>query len=126
VVVVAAIIARYGIDGLFMSTMMAGIILLVLGATGLGAAVKYIPQPVVVGFTNGIAIVIASTQIRDLFGLQMTNVPGDFLPKMHALIAAHTHGRRRPRHSVREHSRSSSSGGSSVSGCPGTSWCSSG
>jgi SulP family sulfate permease len=91
VVVVAAIIARYGIDGLFMSTMMAGVILVVLGATGLGAAVKFIPQPVVVGFTNGIAIVIASTQIRDFFGLQMTSVPGDFLPKVKALAtAAHT------------------------------------
>ena len=88
VVVVAGIIAKYGIDGLFMSTMMAGAILVVLGATGLGTAVKFIPQPVVVGFTNGIAVVIASTQLRDLFGLQMTAVPSDFLPKMRALIAA--------------------------------------
>jgi SulP family sulfate permease len=88
VVVVAGIIAKYGIDGLFMSTMMAGAILVVLGATGLGTAVKYIPQPVVVGFTNGIAVVIASTQIRDLFGLQMAGVPSEFIPKMQALVAA--------------------------------------
>jgi SulP family sulfate permease len=88
VVVVAGIIAKYGIDGLFMSTMMAGVILVVLGATGLGTAVKFIPQPVVVGFTNGIAVVIASTQLRDLFGLQMGGVPSDFLPKMRALLAA--------------------------------------
>jgi SulP family sulfate permease len=88
VVVVAGIIARYGIDGLFMSTMMAGVILIVLGATGLGTAVKFIPQPVVVGFTNGIAVVIASTQIRDLFGLRMASVPSEFLPKMKALALA--------------------------------------
>ncbi len=88
VVVVSGIIAKYGIDGLFMATMMAGVILVVLGATGLGTAVKFIPQPVVVGFTNGIAVVIASTQLRDLFGLQMESVPADFLPKMNALVAA--------------------------------------
>src|SRR6478736_1799864 len=78
VVVIAGIIARYGIDGLFMSTMMAGVILVVLGATGLGSAVKFIPQPVVLGFTNGIAVTIASTQLRDLFGLGVDSVPGDF------------------------------------------------
>jgi SulP family sulfate permease len=88
VVVVAAIIAKYGIDGLFMSTMMAGVILVILGATGLGSTVKFIPQPVVVGFTNGIAVVIASTQIRDLFGLQMASVPSEFVPKIKALVAA--------------------------------------
>src|SRR3954469_5253309 len=88
VVVVAGIIARYGVDGLFMSTMMAGVILVVLGATGLGSAVKFIPQPVVLGFTNGIAVVIASTQIRDLFGLRMASVPSEFLPKANALAAA--------------------------------------
>jgi SulP family sulfate permease len=88
VVVVAGIIAKYGIDGLFMATMMAGAILLILGATGLGTAVRFIPQPVVVGFTNGIAIVIASTQLRDLFGLQMASVPSDFIAKMKALAAA--------------------------------------
>ncbi|MFN7981464.1 MAG: SulP family inorganic anion transporter [Vicinamibacterales bacterium] len=88
VVVVSGIIAKYGIDGLFMSTMMAGVLLVVLGATGLGSAVKFIPQPVVIGFTNGIAVTIASTQLRDMFGLQMTSVPADFLPKMQALLAA--------------------------------------
>src|SRR5438105_3808921 len=54
VVVIAGIVAQYGLTGLFMATMMAGVILLVMGLTGLGSAVKYIPQPVVVGFTNGI------------------------------------------------------------------------
>src|SRR5687767_11058490 len=71
VVVVAGIIAQYGINGLFLCTMMAGIILIALGASGVGSAVKYIPRPVVVGFTNGIAVLIASTQLRDFFGLQI-------------------------------------------------------
>ena len=71
VVVVAGIVATYGLDGLFMCTMMAGVMLVVLGATGLGTAVKFIPRPVVVGFTNGIAVLIASTQIKDFFGLRV-------------------------------------------------------
>src|SRR5438445_5763736 len=66
VVVVASIVATYGIDGLFMCTMMAGVLLVVLGATGMGTAVKFIPRPVVVGFTNGIGVLIASTQIKDV------------------------------------------------------------
>ncbi len=85
VVVVAGIIAKHGIDGLFVCTMMAGVLLLLLGATGMGTAVKYFPRPVVVGFTNGIAILIASTQIRDLFGLRMDTLPGDFFHRMAAL-----------------------------------------
>src|SRR4051812_14281026 len=60
VVVIAGIIAKHGVDGLFMCTMMAGVLLFLMGATGLGAAVKYIPRPVVLGFTNGIAVLIAS------------------------------------------------------------------
>src|SRR5579859_2745321 len=78
VVVVAGIIAKNGLDGLFICTMMAGVLLVLLGVTGMGTAVKYFPRPVIVGFTNGIAILIASTQIRDLFGLRMDHVPGDF------------------------------------------------
>jgi len=85
VVVVAGIIAKHGIDGLFACTMMAGVL---LGITGMGSAVKYFPRPVIVGFTNGIAILIASTQIRDFFGLQMDHVPGDFFHRM-AAIGAH-------------------------------------
>jgi SulP family sulfate permease len=85
VVVVMGIIARYGLDGLFTCTMMAGVLLVVMGATGLGGMVKYFPRPVVVGFTNGIAILIASTQIRDLFGLRMEHVPGDFFHRMGAI-----------------------------------------
>ncbi len=82
VVVVFGIVAKYGLDGLFMCTLMAGILLVVLGATGLGTAVKFIPRPVVVGFTNGIAVIIASTQIKDFFGIKLDKVPGDFLPRM--------------------------------------------
>src|SRR5918993_1164489 len=77
VVVVSGIVASYGIDGLFMCTLMAGVMLILLGVTGLGTAVKFIPRPVVIGFTNGIAVVIASTQIRDFFGLQIAQVPGE-------------------------------------------------
>ncbi len=69
VVVIAGIVAKHGVDGLFMCTLMAGAILLLLGLTGLGTAVKFIPRPVIVGFTNGIALLIASTQIKDFFGI---------------------------------------------------------
>jgi sulfate permease, SulP family len=86
VVVVLGIIARYGIDGLFTCTMLAGVLLVIMGVTGLGALVKYFPRPVVVGFTNGIAILIASTQIRDFFGLRMEHVPGDFFHRMGAIV----------------------------------------
>lgn len=85
VVVVAGIVATYGIDGLFMCTLMAGVILILLGVTGLGTTVKYIPRPVVIGFTNGIGILIASTQIRDFFGLETPAIPGDFLGRAHVL-----------------------------------------
>jgi SulP family sulfate permease len=85
VVVVLGIISRYGIAGLFTCTMLAGVILVIMGITGLGAFVKYFPRPVVVGFTNGIAILIASTQLRDFFGLRMEHVPGDFFHRMGAI-----------------------------------------
>src|SRR5438477_2227271 len=88
VVVVSGIVAVHGIDGLFMCTMMAGVLLVVLGATGMGTAVKFIPRPVVIGFTNGIAILIASTQIKDFFGLQLAKVPGEFWLRMKALAAS--------------------------------------
>jgi SulP family sulfate permease len=88
VVVVAGIIAEYGVDGLFMCTMMAGVVLVVLALTGMGTAVRFIPRPVVVGFTNGIAVLIASTQIRDFFGLPVAEVPGEFLDRMRVLIDA--------------------------------------
>jgi len=88
VVVVAGIIAKHGVDGLFVCTMMAGMLLVLLGVTGMGTAVKYFPRPVIVGFTNGIAILIASTQIKDFFGLRLDQVPGDFFHRMKALAAS--------------------------------------
>ena len=85
VVIVAGIVAKYGVDGLFICTMMAGGMLVALGVTGMGSTVRFIPRPVVVGFTNGIAVLIASTQIRDFFGLRMAAVPSEFLPRLRAL-----------------------------------------
>src|SRR6266436_4495007 len=88
VVVVAGIVAVHGIDGLYMCTVMAGAILVVLGATGMGSAVKFIPRPVVIGFTNGIAVLIASTQVKDFFGLHLAKVPSEFWLRLKALLAA--------------------------------------
>ena len=88
VVVVAGIVAAHGIDGLFMCTVMAGILLVVMGATGMGTGVKFIPRPVVIGFTNGIAVLIASTQVKDFFGLHLEKVPGVFWLRMKALAAS--------------------------------------
>src|ERR1700722_6674887 len=85
VVVVFGIVPRYGIEGLFLCTLMAGVFLVILGATGLGTAVRFIPRPVVVGFTNGIAVIIASTQIKDFFGLQIDHVPGEFWARLETL-----------------------------------------
>ena len=65
---VSGIIAEYGLDGLFMCTMMAGVVLVIMGLTGTGTAVRFIPRPVVIGFTNGIAVLIASTQINPTIG----------------------------------------------------------
>ena len=85
VVVIAGIVAVHGVDGLFMCTVMAGMILVIMGLTGLGTAVKFIPRPIVIGFTNGIAILIASTQIKDFFGLNLEKVPGEFWLRMEAI-----------------------------------------
>ena len=86
VVIVAGIIAKFGLSGLLVVTLMAGAILIVMGATGLGTAVKFIPRPVTIGFTNGIAVLIASTQIKDFFGLKTGNVPSEFIGRMRVLI----------------------------------------
>jgi SulP family sulfate permease len=87
VVIVAGILARFGMSGLAMVTLMAGVFLVLMGLTGLGAAVKFIPRMVVMGFTNGIAILIASTQIKDFFGLRTSAVPSEFLGRMQVLLA---------------------------------------
>jgi SulP family sulfate permease len=87
VVVVSGIVAEHGVDGLFMCTLMAGVILVVMGLTGTGTAVKYIPKPVIVGFTNGIALVIASTQLKDFLGL-VVEVPGEFIGRIEVIGAS--------------------------------------
>src|ERR1700735_1076357 len=86
VVIVAGIIAKFGVSGLAIVTLMAGVILILMGATGLGIAVKFIPRPVTIGFTNGIAILIASTQIKDFFGLKTGPVPSEFIGRMRVLL----------------------------------------
>jgi len=88
VVIVAGIIAKQGLSGLLMVTMMAGVILLFLALTGLGQAVKFIPRPVVLGFTNGIALLIASTQIKDFLGLTLAGNPSEFFARMGAIGGA--------------------------------------
>jgi SulP family sulfate permease len=87
VVIVAGIIGKHGLSGLLMVTMMSGVILLVLGLTGLGNAVKFIPRPIIIGFTNGIALLIAATQIKDFFGLKVGHVPSEFFARMKTLGA---------------------------------------
>jgi len=87
VVIVAGIIAKFGVSGLLIVTVMAGAILVVMGLTGLGTAVKFIPRPVTIGFTNGIAILIASTQIKDFLGLQIGAMPSEFLARMSLLAS---------------------------------------
>ena len=88
VVIVSGIVAKFGLGGLAIATVMAGLMLVAMGATGLGAAVRYIPRPVTIGFTNGIALLIASTQIKDFFGLKAASVPSEFLPRM-SVLASH-------------------------------------
>ncbi|HWR17869.1 MAG TPA: SulP family inorganic anion transporter [Terriglobales bacterium] len=85
VVIVSGIVAKYGIEGLYVCTGMAGFFLIIMGITGFGSAVKFIPRPVVIGFTNGIAVLIASTQIKDFFGLQIEQVPSEFPERMKSL-----------------------------------------
>jgi len=87
VVVVAGIVAVHGVDGLFMCTVMAGVLLVAMGLTGMGSAIKFIPRPIVIGFTNGIAILIASTQVKDFFGLQIDKVPGVFWQRVESFAA---------------------------------------
>jgi len=85
VVIVYGIIAKYGVTNLAICTIMAGIMLLVMGLTGLGAAIKFIPYPVTMGFTSGIAVLIFSTQIKDFFGLAVNKVPAEFVEKVKVL-----------------------------------------
>lgn len=81
IVIVYGIVQQYGVTGLAIATMIAGVMLVGMGLLRLGAIIKFIPYPVVVGFTSGIALTIFATQIKDLFGLEMANVPADFIHK---------------------------------------------
>ena len=86
VVIVAGIVVKFGLGGLALVGIMAGVLLLLMGLTGLGTAVKYIPRPVTIGFTNGIALLIASTQIKDFLGLKTPPVPSEFLARIRMLL----------------------------------------
>ena len=80
--IVAGIVAKFGVSGLALVTLMAGAMLILMGVTGLGAAVRFIPRPVTIGFTNGIALLIASTQIKDFLGLRTPAVPSEVVPRL--------------------------------------------
>jgi SulP family sulfate permease len=86
VVIVYGIVQKYGIDGLTVATLMAGVLLVVMGFAKLGTAIKFIPRPVITGFTSGIAVIIFSSQIKDLLGLRMAAVPAEFIDKWSAFI----------------------------------------
>ena len=86
IVIVYGIIEQYGIQGLTIATLMAGVFLIMLGVLRLGTIIKYIPYPIVVGFTSGIAVTIFTTQVKDLLGMQMDSVPSDFIEKWGAYI----------------------------------------
>lgn len=81
IVIVYGIIANFGLEGLAVATFMAGLILVLMGVFKLGAVIKFIPYPIVVGFTAGIALTIASTQVNDFFGLGLSDLPGEFVSK---------------------------------------------
>ena len=85
VVIVYGIVQQYGYDGLTVATLMAGVLLVVIGVGRLGGAIKFIPHPVTTGFTSGIAILIVSQQIKDVLGLRMGALPAEFFEKMSAL-----------------------------------------
>jgi len=88
VVIVAGIVNRYGLDGLTICTVLAGLILVVMGLARFGAAIKFIPYPVVTGFTSGIALIIFSSQVKELLGLKMGAVPAPFVAKWRALASS--------------------------------------
>ena len=81
IVIVYGIVQNYGLEGLAIATFLAGVLLLLMGLFKLGSVIKFIPYPIIVGFTSGIALTIFSTQIKDLLGLQIENVPADFISK---------------------------------------------
>lgn len=87
IVIVYGIVAQYGISGLIIATVLAGIILVLMGIFKLGSIIKFIPYPIVVGFTSGIAVVIFSTQVKDFLGLTIENLPSEFIPQWSAYFS---------------------------------------
>ena len=87
IIIIYGIIQQYGFEGLTIATIMAGIFLILFGCLHLGTIIKYIPYPIVVGFTSGIAVTIFTTQVKDLFGLDIANVPSDFIEKWQCYVA---------------------------------------
>jgi SulP family sulfate permease len=87
IVIVYGIVQQYGLSGLMVSTMIAGVLLVLFGLLHMGSVIKYIPHPLVVGFTSGIALTIFTTQVKDALGLSVTQLPGDFVGKWGAMIA---------------------------------------
>src|SRR5579863_124462 len=81
IVIVYGIVQQYGVNGLIIATFMAGILLIIMGLAKLGAIIKFIPHPLIIGFTSGIALIIFSSEIKDFFGLKMGAVPADFVDK---------------------------------------------
>lgn len=88
VVIIYAIVQRNGYEGLVIVTLMAGVMLLIAAFSRLGSLIKYIPYPLITGFTTGIAVIIFSSQVKDFLGLKMATVPADFIPKWTAMLAA--------------------------------------
>jgi SulP family sulfate permease len=86
IVIVYGIVQTYGINGLIIATFMAGIMLIILGIARAGAVIKFIPHPLIIGFTSGIALIIFSSQVKDFLGLNMGNVPADFVEKWQTYI----------------------------------------
>lgn len=91
VVIIYGIVQRYGVDGLMVATMIAGVILILMGLFKFGSIIKFIPHPVIVGFTTGIAVIIFSSQVNDLLGLGLVGVPSDFIEKW-ITILTHANG----------------------------------
>ncbi|HTI58929.1 SulP family inorganic anion transporter [Mucilaginibacter sp.] len=81
IVIVYGIVQQFGVSGLIIATFIAGILLIIMGLTKLGNAIKYIPYPLIIGFTTGIAVIIFSSEVKDLLGLKMGSVPADFISK---------------------------------------------
>jgi len=81
VVIVYGIVQKYGLEGLTIATLMAGVILMLMGLVRLGSVIKFIPHPLIVGFTSGIALIIFSSQMNDFFGMEIQHLPSNFFMK---------------------------------------------